>query len=131
MCRLTLSFAALTVGTHRGCRLNLPFDDSMPGTLDGCRAVCARRAQMTKSVARMRLRGWRGCLRVGHISSPPSPRWNVGDTLKPVDMGGCGVGVCGGVPVGVPHASCTFFLARDKYIAPLNLHKASSSEVNS
>jgi len=39
-----------------------------------------------------------------------------------------GLGVCGGVPSGVPLALCP--LARNKYIAPLNLHKR-SDEVRS
>ena len=69
-------------------------------------------------------------LRVGDISSPSSPSSDVGDTLNLFYMGGCGVGVCGGVPSGVPHALPVFLLARDKYIAPLNLHKA-SDEVRS
>ncbi len=130
MCRLTPSFDSLMVGTRQGRRLTLSFKCSMPGTLRGCRAFSARRAHVTKFVASVRLRGWRWFLRVGDISSPTSPRSNGSDTVKLVHMGGCGVGVCGGVPSGVPHAPWTFFLARDKYIAPLNLQKASSREVN-
>ena len=45
-----------------------------------------------------------GVLRVGDISSPTSPLSNGGNTSSRFHMGGCGVGVCGGVPVGVPLA---------------------------
>ena len=66
---------------------------------------------------------------VGKISSLFSVAVSVGGRVYD-SSGGCGVGVCGGVPSGVPHACSRHSWARDKYIAPLNLQKASSREVN-
>ena len=65
-------------------------------------------------------RGWPK--KGGQISSP-LPRCGRLASVELSRHGG--MGVCGGVPSGVPHALPVFVLARDKYIAPLNLQKAS------
>ncbi len=130
-CRLNLSCDCCISGTCRGCRLNPSSDCSMPGTFYRCRALYAQQAHVRK-LSHVGWAAWVAAvavLRVGTISSPMSPTLSVKDTLNSCTRR-CGVGVCGGVPEGVPHAPCTFFLARDKYIAPLNLQKASSREVN-
>ena len=58
---------------------------------------------------------------VGEISSPTSPLSNGGDTSNFFHMGGCGGGVCGGVPVGVPHAPFSFW--RGTSISRLSIYK--------
>ncbi len=69
-------------------------------------------------------------LRVGNISSPSSPSSHVGDTLKLLPMGGCGVGRLRRGPLWGAARPSLFLLARDKYIAPLNL-QTTSDEVKS
>ncbi len=128
MCRLSTSFDGLICLTVSGCRLSTSSDCSMLGTFYGCRAFHAQKALVTK-LSGVVVAAWVVVLWVGEISSLTFPTLYVKDTLNFLH-GGCGVGVCGGVPVGVPHA-LSFFLARDKYIAPLNLQKASSREVKS
>jgi len=128
-CRLSTSFDGSLVDTFRGCRLSTSSDGSMLGTLYRCRAFHAQKA-LVRKLSGVVVAVWVVVvLWVGEISSFTSPTEYVKDNLNSLH-GGCGVGVCGGVPVGVPHA-LSFFLARDKYIAPLNLQKASSSEVKS
>ncbi len=74
---------------------------------------------MIPKVQELKLRAWVvAVLRVGNISSPTFPISNVRDTLKPFYMGGCGVGVCGGVPSGVPHALSFRSGAGQVYRAP-------------
>jgi len=127
-CRLNLSCDCLIPNTFRGCRLSTSSDCSMPDTYSRCRAFRVQKALVRKlSGVVLRLRVV-AVLWVGEISSLTSPTVYVKDTLNSCTWW-CGVGVCGGVPVGVPHAPCTFVLARDKYIAPLNLQKVSSADI--
>jgi len=133
-CRLNTSFDDATVGWVCGCKFNTSFNISMPSTPKEYRALSAKQASVRKlssvgGVGQWRWRGWwpEGG---GHISSPLSPTVYVGWSSNWCPCDWVGVGVCGGVPSGVPHALFLHSWARDKYIAPLNLQKASSSEVN-
>lgn len=113
MCRLTLSFNGLFDCPVKICRLSTSSAFITLGTRRGCRATWVA-----------------GCCGQG-ISLAPSLRVCLELVACSTPIGGCGVGVCGGVPSGVPHALPFFFWVRDKYIAPLNLQKASSDEVKS
>ncbi len=129
-CRLSTPFESVRLALLRGCRLNTPFKSSMSGTLQGCRASSAKKAPVTKCVGGVGAAWRRWPVGGGNISSLSSPTLDVRDTCDWCLYDWVGVGVCGGVPFGVPHAPFPLLLARDKYIAPLNLQK-SSNEVKS
>lgn len=114
-CRLSTPFESGRFRCLRGCRLNTPFVGFWLDILYAGQVVCAA--------------VWRWPVGVGHISSLCPSLGRLGHVERWHEVGR-GLGVCGGVPFGVPLALFPFPLARDKYIAPLNLQKASSREVN-